>query len=59
MSIVFRWLVWEAHGRGSRRAISRSKSRNVIATRKNFIEKGRRAEPMGSKPHSYGLAFSL
>lgn len=30
----------------------------MIATRKNFIEKGRRAEPIGSKPHSYGLAFS-
>lgn len=30
-----------------------------MATKKNFIEKGRRADPMGSKPHSYGLAFSL
>lgn len=58
VSIVFRSLVWEAHGRGRSRAISRSKSRNVIATRKNFIEKGRRADPMGSNPHSYGLAFS-
>lgn len=59
VSMVFKWTVWEAHGSGSRRAISRSKSRKVIATRKNFIEKGRRADPMGSKPHSYGLAFSL
>lgn len=50
--------VWEAHGRGSKRAISRSNSRKVIATRKNFIEKGRRADPIGSKPHSYGLDFS-
>ena len=41
-----------AQGSGSRRAISRSNKRNVIATRKNFIEKGNRAEPMGSKPHS-------
>lgn len=47
-----------AHGRGNRRAISRSNRRNVMATRKNFIEKGSRAELVGSKPHSYGLAFS-
>ena len=51
--------VWDAHGRGKSKAISRSNSRNVIATKKNFIEKGRRADPMGSKPHSYGLAFSV
>lgn len=50
--------VWDAHGRGRRRAISRSKRRNVMATRKNFIENGRRADPMGSNPHSYGLVFS-
>lgn len=30
-----------------------------MATRKNFIENGRRAELVGSKPHSYGLAFSV
>lgn len=58
MSIMFRLFVWEAHGSGRSRAISRSKRRNVIATRKNFIEKGRRADPIGSKPHSYGLDFS-
>ena len=29
-----------------------------MATRKNFIENGRRADPMGSNPHSYGLVFS-
>lgn len=52
VSIVFRSLAWEAHGRGKSRAISRSNSRNVIATKKNFIEKGRRADPMGSNPHS-------
>lgn len=44
--------VWDAHGRGNRRAISRSNRRKVIATRKNFIENGRRADPIGSKPHS-------
>lgn len=47
-----------AHGRGRSSAISRSNRRKVIATRKNFIEKGSRAELMGSNPHSYGLAFS-
>lgn len=41
-----------AQGRGRSRAISRSKRRNVIATRKNFIENGSRAEPIGSNPHS-------
>lgn len=50
--MVVRFLVWVAHGRGRRSAISRSNSRNVIATRKNFIEKGSRAELIGSKPHS-------
>lgn len=43
---------WIAQGRGRRRAISKSNNKNVIATRKNFIEKGRRADPRGSKPHS-------
>lgn len=52
VSMVFRSLAWEAHGRGRSRAISRSNSKNVIATRKNFMEKGRRADPMGSNPHS-------
>ena len=51
-------IVWIAHGSGSRRAISRSNNRNVIATKKNFIENGRRAELVGSNPHSYGFAFS-
>lgn len=52
ISIVVSLLVCDAQGSGSRRAISKSKSRNVIATRKNFIENGKRADPMGSKPHS-------
>lgn len=29
-----------------------------MATRKNRSEKGRRAEPRGSNPHSYGESFS-
>lgn len=49
---IFRLLNWVAHGRGRRRAISRSNNRNVIATRKNFIEKGSRADAIGSNPHS-------
>ena len=58
VSIVFRLVVCEAHGSGRSRAISRSKRRNVMATRKNFMEKGRRVDPIGSNPHSYGLVFS-
>lgn len=50
--IVLMLVVWIAQGTGSNRAISKSKSKNVIATRKNFIENGRRAELVGSKPHS-------
>lgn len=46
------------HGRGRRRAISRSKSRNRIAIKKNRSEKGSRADPRGSNPHSYGESFS-
>lgn len=48
---------WSPQGSGSSRAISRSKRRNRIATRKNRKEKGRRAEPNGSNPHSYGESF--
>lgn len=58
VSIVFRLVVCEAHGNGRSSAISKSKRRNVMATRKNFMEKGRRADPIGSNPHSYGLVFS-
>lgn len=45
-------VVWRAHGRGSSRAISRSNSKKVIATRKNFMENGMRAGDSGSNPHS-------
>lgn len=48
-----------AHGMGRSSAISKSNNRNVIPTRKNFIENGSRAELIGSNPHSYGLAFSV
>ena len=52
ISIVIKSLVCNAQGSGRSRAISKSNKRNVIATRKNFIEKGRRADPIGSNPHS-------
>lgn len=47
-----------AQGSGSKSAISRSNNRNRMATRKNRIENGRRADPRGSNPHSYGDSFS-
>lgn len=31
----------------------------MIATRKNFMENGNRADSVGSNPHSYGLVFSV
>jgi len=40
------------NGNTIKRAISRSKIRKRIATRKNRKEKGSRADFMGSKPHS-------
>lgn len=49
---MFSWVVCDAHGSGRSRAISKSNRRKVMATRKNFIEKGKRAEPIGSNPHS-------
>ena len=58
VSIVFRLVVCKAHGSDRRSAISRSNRRNVMATRKNFMENRRRADPIGSNPHSYGLVFS-
>lgn len=58
ISVVVGELSWMAHGRGSSRAISKSNSRKRIATRKNRIENGRRADPSGSNPHSYGDNFS-
>lgn len=40
------------------RAISTSKIRKIIAIKKNRIEKGSRAELIGSNPHSKGDDFS-
>jgi len=49
---------WSPQGRGRRSAISKSKRRKRMAIKKNRSEKGSRADPMGSKPHSYGDSFS-
>lgn len=46
--MVFRLLVYDAQGKGKRRVISRSNSKNIITTRKNFMEKGKCAEPIVS-----------
>lgn len=58
ISVVVGACSWRAHGNGSSRAISRSNSKNKMATRKNRIENGSRADPSGSNPHSYGDSFS-
>lgn len=46
------WFVCDAHGSGRSSTISKSNRRNVIAIKKNFIENGNRADPIGSNPHS-------
>ena len=43
---------------GKRRVISTSKIRKMIAIKKNRSEKGSRADPLGSNPHSKGEFFS-
>lgn len=43
---------------GKRRTISTSKIKKITASRKKRKEKGRRAEPIGSNPHSKGELFS-
>ena len=43
---------------GKRRTISTSKIKKITASKKNRREKGRRADPIGSKPHSKGEFFS-
>ena len=59
MSIVFVKFPTEiATASGRRSVISTSKIRKITAIRKNRREKGNRADPLGSKPHSKGEAFS-
>ena len=45
-------IVWAPQGRGISNTISKSNKRNKIATKKNRNEKGKRADPNGSNPHS-------
>ncbi len=45
-------------GAGKRRTISMSNTRKITARRKNRRENGRRAEEVGSNPHSKGDIFS-
>lgn len=45
-------------GVGKRSTISMSKTRKITAKRKKRRENGRRAEAVGSKPHSNGEDFS-
>lgn len=44
--------------KGSNSVISTSKIRKITAIKKNRREKGSRADPLGSKPHSNGEFFS-
>jgi hypothetical protein len=45
-------------GRGRRKVISMSNTRNTTAKRKNRRENAVRADFIGSNPHSKGLCFS-
>jgi len=45
-------------GQGNSSTISRSKIKKITARRKNRREKGKRADPFGSNPHSNGEVFS-
>ena len=45
-------------GNGINKTNSTSKIRKITANKKKRIEKGRRAVPIGSKPHSNGELFS-
>ena len=41
MSIVFKLFICDDQGSGKRSAISKPKKRDVMATKNNFVEKGR------------------
>lgn len=47
ISMGCRSIMWEAEGRGQKSMISKSNSKHVIASMKNFIENGRQAGPHG------------
>lgn len=47
-----RLVTLKIEAKGSRRVISTSKIRKITAIKKNRKEKGNRADPLGSNPHS-------
>ena len=49
---------WIIEARGKSKVISTSKIKKITAIKKNRREKGRRADPFGSNPHSKGEFFS-
>lgn len=57
-SVVVRCGPCTRSGSGKRSTTSTSKIKKMSARRKNRREKGVRAEPFGSNPHSYGEPFS-
>jgi len=42
----------EAYKVGTKKETSTSKTKKIMAKRKNFMQKGIRLRPAGSKPHS-------
>lgn len=48
----------KTEAKGNNKVISTSKIKKITAIRKNRKEKGSRADPLGSNPHSYGEFFS-
>ena len=58
--IAHDWILqkWRIDAIGSKRVISTSKIKKITAIRKNRKEKGSRAVPLGSNPHSNGEFFS-
>lgn len=51
-------MIEEIEAIGRRRVISTSKIKKITAIKKKRRENGRRADPLGSNPHSYGEFFS-
>lgn len=49
---------WIIEAKGNNKVISTSKIKKITAIRKNRREKGSRADPLGSNPHSKGEFFS-
>jgi hypothetical protein len=56
VTLAFRVKMLAAAGRI--KVSSTSKIKKMTAIRKNWVERGRRAELMGSNPHSNGEGFS-